>query len=132
MERLVRVNVCRHNESRNQCSLHRSLMEKRLGKCSKRSLILQRKINGWQEDDKAIFLAAALEGRAALVLGNLSDQERRNYQSLVSALTTCFGMTHQSELARAKLKCRSKGKEESMPELAESVETLTRVSNTYD
>ena len=85
-------------------------------------------INGWQEEDKAVFLATALEGRAALVLGNLSDKERRNYESLVSALTTRFGMAHQSEFARAKLKCRSKSKEDSMPELAESVEILTRVA----
>ncbi|CAB3985145.1 Retrovirus-related Pol poly from transposon 412 [Paramuricea clavata] len=37
-------------------------------------------------------------------------------------------MAHQSEMARAKLKCRSRGKEESIPELAESVETLTRAA----
>lgn len=35
-------------------------------------------INGWNEDDKAVFLATALVGKAALVLSNLSDHERRN------------------------------------------------------
>jgi uncharacterized protein YoxC len=85
-------------------------------------------INGWQENDKAVFLATALEGKAALVLGNLSSSERRDYKVLVSALTTRFGMAHQSELARAKLKCKTKTKEESMPELAEYVETLTRAA----
>ena len=85
-------------------------------------------INGWQENDKAVFLATALEGKAALVLGNLSSVERRDYKVLVSALTTRFGMAHQSELARAKLKCKTKTKEESMPELAEYVETLTRAA----
>ena len=79
-------------------------------------------INGWQEDDKAVFLATALEGKAALVLGNLSSLERRDYEVLINALTTRFGMAHQSELARAK------NKEESMPELAEYVETLTRAA----
>jgi hypothetical protein len=85
-------------------------------------------MNGWQDDDKAVFLATALEGRAAMVLGSLSDKERRDYNKLVTALTVRFGMAHQSELARAKLKCRSRGKEESIPELAESVETLTRAA----
>ncbi|XP_028419213.1 uncharacterized protein LOC114544926 [Dendronephthya gigantea] len=85
-------------------------------------------INGWNEDDKAVFLATALVGKAALVLSNLSDRERRDYRTLVSTLTTCFGMAHQSELARAKLKCRGKNREESMAELAESVETLTRTA----
>ena len=56
-------------------------------------------INGWQENDKAVFLATALEGKAALVLGNLSSVERRDYKVLVNALTTRFGMAHQSELA---------------------------------
>ena len=37
-------------------------------------------------------------------------------------------MAHESELARAKLKCKTKTKEESMPELAEYVETLTRAT----
>ena len=85
-------------------------------------------INGWQEDDKAVFLATALEGKAALVLGNLSSPERRDYEVLVTALTTRFGMAHQSELARAKLKCKTKTKKESIPELAEYVETLTRAA----
>ena len=85
-------------------------------------------MNGWQDDDKAVFLATALEGRAAMVLGSLSDKERRDYNKLVTALTVRFGMAHQSEWAPAKLKCRSRGKEESMPELAESVETLTRAA----
>ena len=67
-----------------------------------------------------MFLATALEGKAALVLGNLSSPERRDYKVLVNALTTRFGMAHQSELARAKLKCKTKTKEESIPELAMS------------
>ena len=85
-------------------------------------------MNGWRVEDKAVFLATPLEGKAALVLGNLSDRKRRNYKTLVSALTIRFGMAHQSDLARAKLKCRAKSKEESMLDLAESVETLTRAA----
>ena len=85
-------------------------------------------MNGWEEDDKAVFLVIALEGRAAVVLGNLSEKERRDYKALVTALTLRFGMAHQSELAKAKLKCRAKSKEESTPDLAESIETLARAA----
>jgi hypothetical protein len=72
-------------------------------------------MNGRQDDDNAVFLATALEGRAAMVLGSLSDKEQRDYNTLVTALTVRFGMAHQSQLARAKLKRRLRGKEESMP-----------------
>ena len=75
-----------------------------------------------------MFVATALEGKTALVSGNLSSPELCDYKVLVNALTTCFGMAHQSELPRAKLKCKTKTKEESMPELAEYVETLTRAA----
>lgn len=85
-------------------------------------------INEWEDDDKAAFLATALEGKAALVLSNMSDHEQRDYRTLVAALTSRFGVTHQSELARAKLKSKVKGKEESMSELVESVESLTRTA----
>ena len=37
-------------------------------------------------------------------------------------------MVHKSDFGRAKLKCQSKRKKDSMPELVESVETLTRVA----
>ena len=55
-------------------------------------------INGWQENDKAVFLATALEGKTALVSGNLSSPELCDYIVLVNALTTRFGMAHESEL----------------------------------
>lgn len=79
-------------------------------------------------DDKAVFLATALVGKVAIALSNLSDHERRDYRTLVSTVTTRSRMTHQSELVRAKLKCRGKSREESMVELAENVESLTRTA----
>jgi hypothetical protein len=56
----------------------------------------------------------------------MSRSDREDYAKLVMALTSRFGITHQSDLARAKLKTRIKKREESLPELAESVECLTR------
>ena len=81
-------------------------------------------INGWCEGDKAAFLATSLEGKAALVLNNMSNDDRRYYRLLVAALATRFGEIHLSELARAKLKILMKVKNESIQELVESVESL--------
>ena len=83
-------------------------------------------MNGWNDEQKALFLATSLHGNATLILSNMSRNDRQDYAKLVTALTTRFGITHQADLARAKLKTRVKRREESLPELAESVEGLTR------
>ena len=67
-----------------------------------------------------------LHGNATLILSNISGNERGDYAKLVAALSSRFGVTHQSDLARAKLKTQIKRREESLPELAENVETLAR------
>ena len=67
-----------------------------------------------------------LHGISTSILSNMSQSDREDYAKLVMALTSRFGITHQSDLARAKLKTRIKKREESLPELAESVECLTR------
>ena len=84
------------------------------------------KLDGWSDEQKALFLATSLRGNATLILRNISGNERGDYAKLVAALSSRFGITHQSDLARAKLKTRIKRREESLPELAENVETLTR------
>ena len=86
------------------------------------------RMNGWNDEDKAAFFATSLQGNATLVLSNLSEQDRRNYKLLVAALTSRFGVTHQSELARAKLKNRVKRRDETLPELVEGIESLTRAA----
>jgi hypothetical protein len=57
-------------------------------------------------------------GNATLVLSNLSGMDRRNYQVLVTSLT--------SKLKTNKLKSRFQRKDETLPELVQSVESLTR------
>ena len=84
------------------------------------------RMNGWNDEQKAQFLATSLYGNATLILSNMSWSDREDYAKLVMALTSRFGLTHQSDLARAKLKTRIKKREESLPELAESVESLAR------
>ena len=51
-----------------------------------------------------------------------------SYDDLVSALEARFGNTHQSELHKTKLRSRVKHKEESLAELAEDIEYLTRLA----
>ena len=46
----------------------------------------------------------------------------------MAALTSRFGVTHQSELARAKLKNLVKRRDETLPELVECIESLTRAA----
>ena len=84
------------------------------------------RMNGWNDEQKAQFLATSLHGNATLILSNMSRSDRKDYAKLVMALTSRFGITHQSDLTRVKLKTRIKKREESLPELAESVECLTR------
>ena len=85
-------------------------------------------MNGWVDEEKATFLATWLSGNATLVLSNLSNQDRRDYLVLVAALTSRFGVMQQAELARAKLKNRLRRKGETLPELVECVESLTRTA----
>ncbi len=73
-----------------------------------------------------VFGDVSLHGNATSILSNMSRSDREDYAKLVMALTSRFGITHQSDLARGKLKTRIKKREESLPELADSVESLTR------
>ena len=85
-------------------------------------------INRWSDVDKAAYLAISLRGPAATVLTNLPPGQRQNYASLTSALQARFGTAHQTELNRMKLKGRTRRREETLPELAEDVERLVRLS----
>ena len=77
----------------------------------------------------ATYLAVSLKGPALTVLNNLASDNLYNYSSLIAALDACFGSSHQAELHRMKLKCRSH-KQEDLAELAEEIECsrLTRLA----
>ena len=85
-------------------------------------------LNKWSDTDKATHLAISLRGAAATVLTNLHPTQRRSYEALTSALDSRFGMTHQTELNRSRLKTRSRRREETLAELAEDVERLARLA----
>ena len=85
-------------------------------------------VNGWTDAEKATFLAISLQGSALTLLSNLSAEHQGNYRMLVAALESRFRSTHQTELNRAKLRSRTRKREESLPELAEDIERLARLS----
>ena len=84
------------------------------------------KLNNWNDHQKAAYLATSLKGPALAVLGNLAPEDRQKLDVLVVALKNRFGTSHQTELS--KFKNRVKQREESLPELAEDIERLSRLS----
>ena len=85
-------------------------------------------LNGWNEAQKATYLAVSLRGTALTILTNLPPGQRSEYRSLLSALDNRFGTAHQTELNRVKLRNRTRRREESLPELAEDIECLSRLA----
>ena len=65
-------------------------------------------MNRWSDADKAAYLAISLRGPAATVLTNLPPEQRRSYEALNTALDTRFGLSHQTELNRMRLKARTR------------------------
>lgn len=84
------------------------------------------RLNGWSEDAKAAYLAVSLRGQAQAVLGDLEEEQRENYFALVAALEQRFGSDSQCELQRSQLRSRVRGKNESLPELAQAINRLAK------
>jgi len=74
-------------------------------------------INGLTDAQKATYLTVSLKRPALTVLSNWA-----------AGLDTRFGYAHQAELYRLCLKNRVRSGEESLPELAEDIERLTRLA----
>ena len=83
-------------------------------------------LNSWEDETKAVYLAASLKGHAQAVLGDLDERRRRDFTSLVAALSSRFGAEHQTELYRTQLKTLLRKKEQTLPELAQTTRRLTR------
>ena len=62
------------------------------------------------------------------MLTNLPEEQHGDFTALAAALRNRFGNNHQAELNRAHLRSRMKKREETLPELAEDVERLTRLA----
>jgi hypothetical protein len=83
-------------------------------------------INGWDYVTKSLYLAGNLKGGAIALLNELDKESRKDYNSLIRVLHTRYGSAEKSELFRAKLQTRTRGKSESLPELAQSITKLRR------
>ena len=69
-------------------------------------------INGWQEGEKALFLAASLTGDSRKLLVGLPDTDCKQYSKIVGRLETRFGVEKQAELHQARLHNRRQNKGE--------------------
>ena len=85
-------------------------------------------LNHWTEQEKAAHLAISLRGPALTVLTNLPEEQRSDFSALAAALKNRFGNNHQAELNRAHLRGRTKKRDETLPELAEDIECITRLA----
>jgi len=81
---------------------------------------------GWDDDEKALQLVSSLRGAALEVLAHLTPSQRTVYSNLVGALQRRFGHHQQAEVYRARLKARVRARGESLPQLAQELETLVR------
>jgi hypothetical protein len=75
-------------------------------------------INGWNYN-RSLYLAGSLKGIARALLSELNREQQRDYNALVRALTSRYG-SDIAEMFRAQLQTRVRGKDESLPELAQS------------
>ena len=71
-------------------------------------------------------MASSLSGGARSLLNEMSDYDCHNYDSVVEALKSRFGSTHRSEVFGVELQTRVRFRNETLPELAQSIKKLTR------
>ena len=83
-------------------------------------------LNRWDNCTKAIYLAASLQGSARATLGDLDPRKRKDFSALIEALESRFGSKHQTEMYRAQLRCRTRKRDETLPQLAQAIQRLTR------
>ncbi|KAK3599669.1 hypothetical protein CHS0354_029130 [Potamilus streckersoni] len=73
-------------------------------------------------------MSGILSGTAWGVLTELNPRKRQDFDFLVQILNIRFGSAELSEMYKANLQTRVKGKDESLSELAQSVRKLTRLA----
>ena len=81
-------------------------------------------INDWDNEEKGLYLVAALRGQAQCVLGDLPSDRQVHYVSLVEALEERFASPNQMDLYRVQLKERRQKASESLPELGQTIRRL--------
>ena len=81
-------------------------------------------INGWTEEEKAMFLAASLRGESRKLLSGLTESEGRQYAKIVERLQLRFGVEKQAELHQARLLNRRQFEGESLQMLATDIRSM--------
>ena len=74
----------------------------------------------------AIFFASSLSGPAQAILTDLDGDSRREYYALIGAVSLRFRTGAKKELLRSQLRNRVRGKEETLPELAQAIQRQIR------
>ena len=83
-------------------------------------------INNWSYKPKSLYLASSLTGSARSLLTELTEFQKRDFDSLVELLRTRYGTRNKAEIYRSQLKSIHKHNDQSIPELAAQVKKLTR------
>lgn len=73
-----------------------------------------------------MFLASSLRGSAQGVLADIDPLKRKDYKTLSEALNRRFGTDNRTELFRVQLKNIPKRRDQSLPELAQTIKRLSR------
>ena len=85
-------------------------------------------VNGWNQEEAALFLAAGLRGEAQKVLNGMSDSDCRNYAKIVDKLELRFGVEKQRELHQVRLHNRRQLENESVQALAADIRSLSSLA----
>ena len=81
-------------------------------------------VNGWNEEEKAMFLTASLRGDSRKLLSGLTELECKQYSKIVERLQLRFGVEKQAELHQARLLNRRQFEGESLPMLATDIRSM--------
>ena len=82
-------------------------------------------LNSWNYRTKSLYLASSLARDARRLLNELSLLDRKDYDQIVNVLTIRFGSINRAQVFRGELQTRTKRRDESLPELAQSIKKLT-------
>ena len=85
-------------------------------------------VNGWNQEEAALFLAAGLRGVAQKVLNGMSDSDYRNYAKIVDKLELPFGVEKQRELHQVRLHNRCQLENETGQVLAADIRSLSSLA----
>lgn len=82
-------------------------------------------INNWSYQAKSLYLASSLSGNARSLLSELTEIQKRDFDSLVEILRTKFGTRNKAEIFRAQLKSMTRGKNQSISDLTQHIKKIT-------